>query len=373
MAEQPDAPPAPRRLPVPALLVDLGSWAWRVLLLLALGWVALQALLRFELVAVPLAVALLVAAMLSPLTALLRRQGLSRGLTTALIVGPAFVVVGAVLAWIVQTAVNEYPQLVSQLSSALQRLPVPSSTLMDLRDKAASVIGSHQSLLAQSALQGLLTGARLLTGSLLALLFSLILLTDGDRMWQWVVRSFPGGARDTMDEAGRHAFGQLSSWIRGTVLIALFHAVVVAVTLLVLGVPLVVPLALVVFVGSFIPLIGVFVGGGLSALVAFAFSGYAGALVLVAVVVVADQVEAHVLQPFLVGRYVRLHPFVVATVIMGGAIIAGLPGTLFAVPLTAAVHAAFQHIELPRTDSAAPPGHLRPRMPGFTRRRRGTG
>lgn len=365
--------PAPKahRLPVPLLLADLGGWAWRVLLLLAVGWVILHAVLRFELIAVPLAVALLVAAFLSPLTSGLRRLGLPRVLTTVAIVLPAFVVVGVVLAWIVQTAVNQYPALVSQLGTAVQRLPVPSNTLMDLRDKVVAEITSHQSELTQSALQGLLTGAKLLTGTLLALLFTLILLTDGDRMWLRLLRSFPTRARDTMDDAGRHAFGQLSAWIRGTVLIALFHATAVTVTLLLLGVPLVVPLALVVFIGSFVPLVGIFIGGGLAVLVTFAFSGPTGAAVMLGVLVVADQVEAHVLQPFLIGRYVRLHPFVVATVITAGAIVAGLPGTLFAVPLTAAIHAAFQRIELPEApDAAMTPGHQRPRMPNLRRRRR---
>lgn len=356
-----------RRLPVPPLLVDLGGWAWRILLLLGVGWVLLQTVLRFELVTIPLALATLVTALLAPLTTMLRRRRLPRVLSTVLIVLPVVVVTGGVLAWIFQRAINQYPALVAQLGTAVQRLPVPSSALMDLRDRVVSEITSHESLITQSALQGLLTGAELVTGALLTVLFSLILLTDGDRMWQWIVRSFPRGAHGNLDEAGRFAFGQLSAWIQGTVLVALFHATVVAVTLLILGVPLVVALALIVFVASFVPIVGAFAGGGLAVLVTFAFSGPTGALILLGLLLLDDQIEAHVLQPFLIGRYVSLHPFVVAVVITVGTVLAGLPGTLFAVPLTAAIHAAFQHITLPRVPE--PASNDSPGMPGVARRR----
>jgi predicted PurR-regulated permease PerM len=151
-----------------------------------------------------------------------------------------------------------------------------------------------------------------------------------------------------MQRAGVPAWERLSGWIRGTLVIAVFHSAVVAVTLVVLRVPLVAPLTVLVFLGSFIPLVGAVAAGGLAALVTFASQGMTSAIVLVVVLVIDNQVEAHVLQPFLVGRYVRLHPFVVAIVITAGALLGGLAGALLAVPFTAALYAALSHLPDPR-------------------------
>jgi putative heme transporter len=123
---------------------------------------------------------------------------------------------------------------------------------------------------------------------------------------------------------------------------------------LLLHVPLVAPLAILVFLGSFIPLVGAVLSGALAALVTFATHGVAAAVVLVVVLLVDNQVEAHVLQPFLVGRYVRLHPFVVAVVITAGALLAGLAGALLAVPFTAALYAALTHLPEPDAVRARP-------------------
>jgi putative heme transporter len=206
----------------------------------------------------------------------------------------------------------------------------------------------------QQAFTGLLTGARLLTGLVLTLLLTLIVLTDGDRMWLWLLARMGRRTRQVVGDAGQHAFWRLSGWVRGTVLIAVFHAVVVAVTMLLVGAPLVAPIAVLVFLGSFIPLVGALVFGALAVLVTFASAGLTASIVLVVVLVVDNQVEAHVLLPFLVGRYVQLHPFVVAVAVPAGAVLAGLPGTLLAVPVTAAVYAALQRVELPR-DGSRPP------------------
>lgn len=342
-------PVAPRsgRLPVPPLLQDLAGWTWRLLLLAALGWLLLQIATRLELITLPFAAAVLVNALLSPVTTALRSRGVPRGVATLLIVVPGLALVGGVISWVVDEAVAQTPALAAQLSDTVSRLPVPSSTLMHWRDQLVQEISSHRAVLTQSALSGLVTGAQLLTGLVLTVLLTLILLTDGDRMWSWVVGRFPASARVVVDEAGQHAFWRLSGWIRGTVIIAIFHSVVTAITLLVLGVPLVAPLAVIVFIGSFVPLVGAVIFGGLAVVVAFASGGLTPAIVMVAVLLVDNQIESHVLQPFLVGRYVRLHPFVIAVVITVGAVLAGLPGTLLAVPITAAAHAALQRIELP--------------------------
>jgi predicted PurR-regulated permease PerM len=327
------------------LLRDLSAWSWRLLVVAAAGWLLLRIVETFGLVFLPLVASLLLVALLSPVTDWLCRHRIPRVVATVFVVVLSLALLGAAITWVVQQVINQAPTLVEQLSRTVAGLHLPSDTLTSLQGHVVQELESHRESLAKGALSGLATGAEVLTGALLTVLFTLILLADGRRMWRWIVAGLPPRARTQVDEAAERAFGRLSGWIRGTILIAAFHTVVVAVTLLLLGVPLVAPLAVLVFFGSFIPLLGVLLAGGIAVLVAFATAGLTGAIVLVVVLFVSDQIEAHVLQPFLVGRYVRLHPFVVAVVITVGAVLASLPGALVAVPLTAAAYAAIQRIE----------------------------
>jgi predicted PurR-regulated permease PerM len=344
----------PARMPVPPLLVDLAGWGWRLLLLALTAVLLLRAAEMLYLVSLPTAAALLLTALLSPLVSTLRRWGLSRGWSTAVAVVGMLLVVAAVLTWVVRRAVAEVPTLSAALERAVRQLPLSNDTLLRLRDQLVVYLQSGSGSFATGVLSGLQTAAEVLTGMVLTLLLTIILLTDGDRMWTWLVTRLPVPARPRAVRAGVPAWSRLSGWVRGTVVIAVFHALVVTVTLLLLRVPLVAPLAIVVFLGSFIPLVGAVLAGGLAVLVAFATHGPVSAIVLIAVLLVANQIEAHVLQPFLVGRYVRLHPFVVAVVITAGALVAGLAGALLAVPFTAALYAALTNLPDPAPVPARP-------------------
>ncbi len=164
---------------MPPLLTDLAGWGWRVLLLFGVGWVVLLALRQFGLVVVPLAVALLANALLAPATRALRARGLSRMAVTIVVVLPCLAVVGNLLGWIVDQAVRQSPALVDQLGETVRRLPIPSDTFTHWRDQLVSYVAAHRDVVAQNVLNGLLTGAELVTGAALTLLFSLILMTDG--------------------------------------------------------------------------------------------------------------------------------------------------------------------------------------------------
>jgi predicted PurR-regulated permease PerM len=339
---------------VPPLLSDLAGWAWRLLLVLAACWLVLQAFLRLELVTLPLAATILLCALLWPAVAELRDHRVPRVLATLAVAVAALAVVSVVVTWVVDQAIAQSGDLAAQLGDSVSRLPVRSSTLEHVRGQIVEEITAHRADLTQRAVTGVVTGARLVTGVVLTVLLTVIALTDGDRMWAWLVHRLSRRSQQVVGGAAQAAFWRLSGWVRGTLVIALFHSVVVVVVLLALRVPLVAPLAVVVFLGSFVPLVGALLGGGLAVLVTFATQGPVPALVLVAVLLVDNQVEAHVLQPFLVGRYVRLHPFVVALAIPTGAILAGLPGTLLAVPVTAALHAVLQRVELPPSGRPGP-------------------
>jgi len=352
----------PARMPVPPLLADLAGWAWRLLLLSVIAWLLLRVAQQLYLVSLPIAASLLMTALLAPVVFALRRLGMPRALATAVTVLGMLAAVVGLLVWVVQRAIAEAPTLSSELSSAVQRLPISNATLERLRGQFVDYLQSGSGSLAGGVITGLQTGAEVVTGVLLTLLLTIILLADGDRMWGWLVTRLPEQARRRVVRAGVPAWERLSGWMRGTVLVAVFHSTVVSITLSVLGVPLVAPLTVLVFLGSFIPLVGAIVAGALATLVAFASQGTTAAIVFLIVLLIDNQVEAHVLQPFLVGRYVRLHPFVVAIVITAGALLGGLAGALLAVPFTAALYAALTHLP----DPQAPPhrARRRPHRPG---------
>lgn len=354
--------PGPARMPVPPLLADLAGWGWRLLLLSVISWLFLRVAQQLYLVSLPVAASLLMTALLLPAVAGLRRMGLPRALATGVTVLGMLAAVVGLLVWVVERAIAEAPTLSIELSSAVQRLPVSNATLERLRAQFVDYLQSGSGSLAGGVLTGLQTGAEVLTGVLLTLLLTIILLADGEGMWSWLVARLPEGARPRVERAGLPAWERLSGWMRGTVLIAAFHSAVVSVSLVVLGVPLVAPLTVLVFLGSFIPLVGAIVAGSLATLVTFAAQGTTAAIVFVVVLLIDNQVEAHVLQPFLVGRYVRLHPFVVAVVITAGALLGGLAGALLAVPFTAALYAALTNLP----DPLPPPhrAHRLPRRPG---------
>jgi predicted PurR-regulated permease PerM len=345
-------------MPVPQLLADLAGWGWRLLLLAVIAWLFLRVAQKLYLVSLPIAAALLLTALLSPLVSALRRGGVPRGLATAVTVLGMLAAVVAVLTWVVQRAVAEAPTLSTELSAAVQKLPISNSTLLQLRRQFVDYLQSGSGSLASGVITGVQTGAEVITGVLLTLLLTIILLADGDRMWAWLIARLPEAARPRVQRAGAPAWQRLSGWIRGTFVIAVFHSVVVATTLAVLGVPLIAPLTVLVFLGSFIPLVGAIIAGGLATLVTFASQGTTAAVVFLVVLLLDNQIEAHVLQPFLVGRYVKLHPFVVAIVITAGALLGGLAGALLAVPFTAAAYAALTHLPDPE-----PPPHRARRLP----------
>lgn len=358
----------PARMPVSPLLMDLAGWGWRLLLLVTIAWLALRVAQSLHLVFFPLAGALLLKALLSPVTDGLQRRGMPRVAATAITVTGSLAILVGVLTWVIRRGVHEFPALLKELTRAIGQLPVRTDTVKQWQHQLVTEMQSHRGALTEGVLSGVLTGAQILTGLLLTVLLTVILLIDGANMWQWVVRRFPEPARPRLQEAARHAYSRMSGWIRGTFLIAIFHGVVVAITLLLLGVPLIAPLSILVFFGSFVPIVGSVIFGAVALLVAFASHGPAAAVVLAVVLLVDNQVEAHVLQPFLVGRYVEIHPFAVALAITAGAELAGLGGALLAVPITAAVYAALTHLEPPPATRPKPRALQRP-LPRWTRAR----
>jgi len=169
------------------------------------------------------------------------------------------------------------------------------------------------------------------------LFVTFFLLKDGDRIWSWLTSSMSAEGRERARGAGAAAWQALTYYVRGTIAVAAIHAVVIGVALWVMGVPLLAPLVILVFLAAFVPLIGILVAGTLAVAVTLGTKGWVAALVLVAIFILENQLESHLLQPLVVGRMVRIHPLAIILVLAVGAAIAGIAGAVVAVPITAAL------------------------------------
>jgi predicted PurR-regulated permease PerM len=261
--------------------------------------------------------------------------------------------------FVVDRAVSQYPQLVDQVSQAVIRfrhfltvdLHVKSSSTASIGKTIDTYLTSHSSSVASGALSGITTVGEALAALVLFLFMTFFLLYDGSNVWEFIVGLFPRRAHDRVRGAGDQAWARLAGFIRGTFIIAIIHGVVAAVTLSILGVPLVAPLSLLIFLGSFLPIVGSLIFGTLAVAVTLVTKGTVPGVILIIVLSVDNQIEAHLLQPLLVGRYVRLHPLAVAVSIAGGGVLEGIYGAILAVPFVAVVYAVLRFLATGEDDS----------------------
>jgi predicted PurR-regulated permease PerM len=238
-------------------------------------------------------------------------------------------------------------------------LHLKTGSLQNLSDKLLKYLGQHKSVVAGTVLTGSQIVFEVLGGSVLMLFVTFFLLKDGDRIWEWLTDFLGHGARTRARGAGAAAWLALTWYVRGTVAVAAIHAVVIGFALWVLGVPLLVPLVILVFVAAFIPLVGILVAGTLAVAVTLGTRGWVAALILVAVFIVENQLESHLLQPLVVGRMVRFHPLAIILVLAVGGVVGGIAGAVVAVPLAAALFRAIPYLLGQRTDAPDgpdPPG-----------------
>jgi predicted PurR-regulated permease PerM len=351
-------------MPVPPLLRYLAGWAWRVLVLVLALYLLVRFLDLLYLIVLPFFAALFATSLAYPVVRLLRGRGLGRASSTWITLLVVALVFVGVAVFVVDRAVSEYPQLVTQFSEAVTRfrhfltvdLHVKSSSTASIGNTITTYLNKHQSAVASGALTGITTVAEVLAGTVLWFFMTFFLLYDGENIWAWLVGLFPDTARERVLGAGRQAWARLAGFVRGTFIIALVHAVVAAVSLSIMRVPLVAPLTLLVFIGSFLPIVGSTIFGALAVAITLVTRGAVFGGILTAILIVDNQVEAHYLQPILVGRYVRLHPLAVAVSIASGGVLEGIPGAVVAVPLVAVVYAVLRYLAVGEEEDAAPPG-----------------
>jgi predicted PurR-regulated permease PerM len=212
-----------------------------------------------------------------------------------------------------------------------------AARLQHLTTEMVNYISQHKGEIAGTVLTGGKYALELAAGIVLTLFVSFFLIKDGARIWAWLIRGFRPDARRRVDRAGDAAWRALTNYIRGTVLIAAIHAVFIGLALWLLGVPLLVPFIVLIFIAAFVPLVGILVVGALIILVTLATKGWVAAVIVLAVFILENQIEGHLLQPLVVGRLVRLHPLAIILALSVGGILAGIPGAIIAVPFVAVV------------------------------------
>jgi putative heme transporter len=340
---------------VPSWLATTAAWTWRLLVVLLGISVLVVVAVQLALVTVPVILALILSTLAVPPARALERRGAPPGFASFVVVfgGTALAIAG--VAALVPTFIEQVRELGPTVQEAAVRVldwlengpfgldrdqlaAFGSQLLEGLQAQGGAVASGALSLVA-SVVEGI-------TALILALILLFFFVKDGERIWGWVVARTSETHRHTVVAAGDRSWEALAGYVRGTALVALIDAVGIGIGLAIVGVPLVMPLAVLVFVGGFVPIVGAFVTGLLAVAVAFADGGGGPALIVLAIVVVVQQVESDVLQPVIMRRAVPLHPVVVLAVLTAGAKLVGIVGAFLAVPLAAVASAVGNELRL---------------------------
>lgn len=333
---------------VPRGLQVGASWAWRLIVIAVMLWVIGWLGRYLSEVIVPLAVAVLLCALLSPLCNRLTRTKIPRPLAVAITVVGGFLVVSGALTLIITQIVSQSGTLVSQVGTGLdsgvtfletnpllQRFGFESGQMGEYVDRLQGFMVDSSSTIAGYAAEFGASVGHFLAGFAIAIFALFYFLYDGRGIFEFLLRFVPRNARDRVDYAAQRGWRSLVAYVRATILVALVDAVGVLIVALILGVPLAPALAALVFLGAFVPLVGAFVSGFLAVIVALVALGPVQALFMLGGIILVMQLEGHVLQPFLLGRAVKLHPLAVLIGIAIGVVTAGIVGALMSIPVLA--------------------------------------
>ncbi|MBB5874278.1 putative PurR-regulated permease PerM [Allocatelliglobosispora scoriae] len=329
------------------------AWAWRFILLVGAAYLVLRLVAVLRVVVIPVVVALLLAALFAPVAAMLRRRGVNRSIAATLVLVTGLVTVFGGLGLIISTFVGEFDNLSKQVSQGITEiqnwlvsgpLHLSQTQLDSWVDRWQKDLTSNQDTLTSGALTTAATLAEILAGFLVVLFTLFFFLRDGEQIWQFLCRLLPMNARLPVARAGHYSWHTLGSYVRATVLVAFIDAVGIGVGLLIMGIPLALPLAALIFLGAFIPVIGAALSGVVAVLVALVTQGPLSAVIVLGIVIAVQQLEGHVLQPLIMGRAVSLHPLAVILAITTGVVTAGIVGGLVAVPLLAVGNTAVRYM-----------------------------
>jgi predicted PurR-regulated permease PerM len=308
---------------------------------------------ELRVVVVPVLASLLVATLLMPPTDFLRRRGLPSALATGLVMLGAVALLAGVVTLIAPAVVDQFGELESSVDEAVNevvRWLVQGPFDLERKQIDEAVENGLDSLRSNAGGigKGVLTGASMLVEVIAGLLLMIVLVFffvhDGRGMWEFGLSMVPRQRRELVDGAGHEVWTAIAGYMRGVALIAVVDAVLIGIALALIGVPLVVPLMVLVFFGAFIPLVGAVASGAIAALVALISNGVVDAALVVGAIVAIQQIEGDLLYPNVVGRMIRLHPVAILLVLTAGTVVAGIVGALLAIPVAAGAWTAVRFV-----------------------------
>ncbi|BBX47509.1 AI-2E family transporter [Mycobacterium cookii] len=327
------------------------AWSWRLLVILAALVALLWVIAKLEIIVVPLLLALMVSALLVPVVDWLDRRGAPRGGGVALVILGGFAILGGILTFVISQFVIGVPDLVNQVTRSIDTtkkwlidgpLHLSRQQIDHAGNAAVQALQNNQEKLTSGALATATTITEIITAALLMFFTLIFFLYGGRNIWEYVTKIVPADARERVRAAGRAGYGSLIGYVRATFLVALVDAAGVGTGLAIMAVPLALPLASLVFLGAFIPLVGAVISGFLAVIVALLAKGFVYALITLGVLIGVNQLEAHILQPLVMGRAVSIHPLAIVVAISTGSVLAGIVGALLSVPTVAFFNNAFK-------------------------------
>ncbi|MEV4688864.1 AI-2E family transporter [Microbacterium sp. LWH3-1.2] len=332
---------------VPRGLRVATAYSWRLIVVAAAIGVGVWLVIQLKLLVIPLLIAILITALLWPAFAWMLRRRVPRWLAIVICVVGTIAIVTGLLWLVVWQIMQQWDSVQASTVAAIERfrqylidgpLHLSEDQIDDLLAQGWAFVQQQAELLWSGALAIGSTIGHVVTGAVLAFFILLCLLADGTGIWRWTLRLFPKKARPAADGAGRAGWITVVNYARTQLLVATIDAIGIGLGAALLGVPLAIPVAVLVFLGAFVPIVGAVVTGTVAVFLALVYNGPWIALWMLVVVLGVQQLEGHVLQPLLMGSAVKVHPLAVVLVVAGGAMIAGIPGALFAVPLAAFVN-----------------------------------
>ena len=324
-----------------------------MLLIAGASAVGIWLLRYFSEVTIPIAVAVLLTALSVGAVNWLSQHRVPRLIATFIVVLAIFTVLFGLLTLVGQQLASQLDDLKASVVAGISQLQewartgplgLSDAQLQTWIDQAKAAISSSDTSLVTRVTEVGLRIGHLVAGFFITLFATFFFLYEGDRIWSWIVVLFPTAARDRINSSGHTAWGSLTAFVRATVVVALTDALGVMLAAWILGVPLTFAIGVLVFLGAFIPIIGALIAGSVAVLVALVAQGPWVALFMLIAVVIVQQTESHVLQPFLMGKFVRLHPLAIIVAIAAGVVVAGIVGALIAVPLAACLNGVVRHL-----------------------------
>ena len=370
-----DHRPVPSRRPpdaVPRSVRAAAAWSWRVLVIAAAAAAAVWAVATFQTIAVALVVAILVAGLLEPVSVWLhRRLRCPRALASLTAIAGTLVLVGGLLVLAGRSIYTGFGALTRSAAEGLVQLQawltegplgIDASQIDRWIAQAAAQVQGNSGVLLSGVADVTGSVTSVITGAVLAVFCLFFFLKEGRTIWQWFVRLMPLAARERVHEAGIRGWVTLGSYTRAQILVAFVDAVGITTGALILGIPLALPIGVLVFLGAFIPIVGAVLSGAVAVLVALVDQGPATALIMLGIVVVVQHIEGMLLHPWLQGNALALHPIAIVLAVTAGTGLAGILGALFAVPVVAVINTVvlylIGHDQYPRlaTDARRPGG-----------------